>query len=202
MPIAAEEVRRFLVLNAPLEGRVAHMYLDTHDPPLVTTGVGNLIDPIDLALPLPWQVDGKPATQDEIAAEWRKLKRNPQVASLLAPYQAQRLDLRLRLTAEAIDALVQRRLDADDAALRRVREFMDMDEWPIEARLALRSMAWAMGPGFAYQGRWPRFRTACLGRDWSAAAENCRMREDDSTHAAHNNVNASLFRVAAARVGG
>ena len=76
------------------------------------------------------------------------------------------------------------------------------DDMKKVGRLALRSMAWAMGPGFAYQGRWPRFRTACLGRDWSAAAENCRMREDDSTHAAHNNVNASLFRVAAARVAG
>jgi GH24 family phage-related lysozyme (muramidase) len=35
------------------EGNVAHMYLDTKG--LVTIGIGNLIDPISLALTLPFQ---------------------------------------------------------------------------------------------------------------------------------------------------
>src|ERR1700755_2922712 len=66
------------------EGNVAHMYLDTKG--LVTIGIGNLIDPISLALTLPFQfkvnnragvVGGQPATVKEIETEWLSLKNSP-----------------------------------------------------------------------------------------------------------------------------
>ena len=63
------------------EGNIGYMYLDTKG--LVTIGIGNLIDPLSLALPLPFQFKignragapaGRLATPKEIEAEWRSLK--------------------------------------------------------------------------------------------------------------------------------
>lgn len=51
------------------------MYLDVRG--LVTTGIGNLIDPKEVALPLPWLKEGEPATADEISAEWDFVKSDP-----------------------------------------------------------------------------------------------------------------------------
>src|SRR5207244_2818316 len=58
----------FLAFSRPLEGRVPWMYLDIKG--LVKTGVGNLIDPVGLALKLPFvhKADGSPASEVEIRA--------------------------------------------------------------------------------------------------------------------------------------
>ena len=42
-------VAQFRAFSKDLEGEVPNMYLDTHDPPLVTIGVGNMIEPIEVA---------------------------------------------------------------------------------------------------------------------------------------------------------
>ena len=42
----------FRAFTLPLEGEIAWMYLDTLG--LVTVGLGNLIDPVELALELPF----------------------------------------------------------------------------------------------------------------------------------------------------
>lgn len=82
-PGVLDEFRR---ISPHLEGEIDHMYRDSigahkdpalHDPlgGLVTTAVGVLIDPVELALPLPWvRKDGLPATPEEIRAEWQKIK--------------------------------------------------------------------------------------------------------------------------------
>jgi hypothetical protein len=56
-----ESVRAYFpILTAPLEGVCTWPYLDSRG--LVTTGIGDLVDPIELALPLPWhRADGSPA---------------------------------------------------------------------------------------------------------------------------------------------
>jgi hypothetical protein len=71
------------------EGVVPYVYLDTRQ--LVTVGVGNLIEPLVLALALPFQfkptnklgaAPGKLPTQAEIEAEWKHLKNHPMAAVL------------------------------------------------------------------------------------------------------------------------
>jgi hypothetical protein len=66
------------------EGEVAYMYLDKIG--LVTTGVGNLIDPIAAALTLPFRFrannrhrtpTGQMATQADITTEWKFIKNHP-----------------------------------------------------------------------------------------------------------------------------
>src|SRR6266480_95273 len=91
----------FLSFSQPLEGRVRWMYLDIKG--LVTTGVGNLIDPVASALKLPFvhKGDGSPANEAEISAEWQRLKGNQALAQ--KRHTACEAITELRLTDAAID---------------------------------------------------------------------------------------------------
>lgn len=70
----------------PLEGVVKYMYLDIKG--LVTIGVGNLIDPINAALNLPFRYKNKPgvtnagqsASRADIEAEWKLIKGKQELA--------------------------------------------------------------------------------------------------------------------------
>jgi hypothetical protein len=181
---------RFLDFTETFEGYVEYMYVDVKG--LVTIGFGNLIDPISYALALPFvkKPDGTTsATQAEITAEWHKIK-----DAAILDYTALADLTTLKLTREAIVDLCRQRLRANEAVLKRTREFQTFDEWPADAQLALHSMAWAMGPAFAEGGQWPRFRAACGQMDFAAAAANCRIDETGNPGVVPRNfANKTLF---------
>lgn len=162
------------------------MYLDTHDPPLVTTGVGDLIDPISEALKLPWLVKstGQRATSDQIAGEWRRIKSLVMLAKQGTHVWAGVTTL--FLSQASIDALVLSRLDANDRILSQI---FNMAVMPADAQLAVHSLAWAMGPNFHF----PLFSAACAKRDWAGAAAQCKM--DDSHNAGLTSRNAANFHL-------
>ena len=94
---------KWLSINSQWEGYLPYMYLDVRG--LVTTGMGNLIDPISLATALPWQrADGSPASQSEIVAAWQAVKARTDLESGYGQAYAQVTSL--RLSKEAINALV------------------------------------------------------------------------------------------------
>src|SRR5215472_6467072 len=76
----------FPAFSTKFEGRIPFMYLDIKG--LVTVGVGNLVDPVEVAQALPFRfknkpgnpTPGAPATPDQIASEWRRLKNDPELA--------------------------------------------------------------------------------------------------------------------------
>jgi hypothetical protein len=146
------------------------MYLDVKG--LVTTGMGNLIDPLEAALRLTWHsADGATATPDEVRHEWHRIKTNLPLAHLGA--KAAKRVATLHLNEADIDTLVFSKLDHDVAILKANPAFADFDDWPADAQLALLSMGWAMGPGFGT--RFPRFSTACAAGDFAAAARDCAI---------------------------
>ena len=103
--------RRF---NEPLEGLTDWMYLDIKG--LVTTGMGNLIDPIEAALRLTWRgADGSTAAPDVVRHEWSRIKTNLALASWVR--QLRRVAT-LHLDAADIDTLILDKLDHDEAILR------------------------------------------------------------------------------------
>jgi GH24 family phage-related lysozyme (muramidase) len=63
----------FPTFTERFEGHCTFLYCDVKG--LVTTGRGNLVDPMSLALPLPWQIDGSPATEAQVVDAWRPSKR-------------------------------------------------------------------------------------------------------------------------------
>ena len=177
----------FLAFSKPLEGRVPWMYLDIKG--LVTTGIGNLIDPVGLALKLPFVHggDGSPASEDEIRAEWQRLKDDQSLAQ--KRYTVCEAITDLRLTDASIDELVLAKFDSNDRALRQA--FSNWNDWPADAQLGAHSMAWA-GAGFPV--KWPKFRAAAEARNWKAVATESNIDETGNPGVkARNAANAQLF---------
>lgn len=169
----------FRKFNEPFEGVVSFMYVDIKG--LVTVGVGNLIDPVGLALDLPFEfrdkpgiaTPGKAASKAEIRAEWSKIKADQSLAQ--RGHRAAGKVATLELDDDGVAALIAQRLQANETTLKRTAAFKDFDAWPADAQLGVLSMAWAMGPGFG--ARFPKFSAACKRQDFAAAAQNCRIAE-------------------------
>lgn len=149
------------------EGKLSFMYLDVLG--LVTTGRGNLIDPMPAALVLPWKqaLTGGLATRDQVVQEWNRVK-GLQGIRLHGGGVFGKLTV-LRLSPQDIDDLTFSKLDEMWAHL--LGRFPDLEDWPADAQLALVSMAWAMGPAF----RFPVFESCAHVRDWAGAARECGM---------------------------
>lgn len=179
----------FAAWTAQFEGYTPFMYTDNKG--LVTTGIGNLIEPIGLALALPWKrPDGSRASQAEITDAWNKVKSAwPDIQS----FQAASLT-NLRLDKEGIAQLVNQRLRANDNHL--ARRFPSYARWPADAQLAVNSMSWAMGSGFDF----PAFTKAVNGPtpDFNAAAAASHINEAGNPGIVpRNQANRLLFENAA-----
>jgi hypothetical protein len=141
----------FPTFSKTFEGRLPHPYLDVKC--LVTVGVGDLIDPVSLALPLPWQIGGRPATQAEIIAGWQRVKAATDWA--LRGGGAFATLTELRLTDAAIDDLMLGRLAQMESIFSSRLNVAAGDDgaWLAacaDAQLGCLSMCWAMGPSFHY----------------------------------------------------
>lgn len=160
-----EAVRQvFYDFNAPLEGVIPFYYSDVRK--LVTIGVGNLVDPIDVALALPMRrPDGTLASTAEKRKEWLTVKHDSRAPRGGAPYA--RKITTLRLPEADIRALVEQRLT--DMATDLGKRLPDFGRYVADVQLALLSMAWAMGTGFV--AKFPKFIRAIKAGDWVAAAD-------------------------------
>lgn len=181
----------FPSFSQKFEGYVHWMYLDVKG--LVTIGIGNLIDPIDAALGLPFvHADGREASRAEISAEWNLIHDRHELAH--QGHRAAQNFCKLRLTDESIANLVRTRLAQNEQYLV-AHFFQDFEDWPADAQLGILSMAWALGAGFP-KG-WPKFTAACKAKAWSDAAANCRMSEKGNPGVKpRNDANVRLFGTA------
>lgn len=184
----------FVRFTAQYEGVVAWMYQDVKG--LVSTGIGNLIDPVQMAVVLPFvHEDGSPAGRDEIVAEWLRVKNQPpsngKTAAQLGHLYARQVT-RLHLTPAGIQQVVENKLNQNDALLR--KRFPAFEQWPADAQLATHSMAWACGPAF----RFPKLEAALRALDFRMAAVECRMDETGNPGLKPRNIaNKQLYENAA-----
>lgn len=178
-------VDRWHEFSEPLEGRVHSMYLDVKG--LVTTGVGNLIDPVGAALRLPWKhPDGTAATDSEIRDQWLTLKGQQELKKLHWKYAAKVTTL--RLTDQDIDALVVNKLFENEKALRKA--YPNWDDFPADAQLGCLSMAWAVGAGFP--AIFKNFSGFAVKQDWVAAKVCCKIKTDNNPGVIPRNRNNEL----------
>lgn len=156
--------------SAELEGDVPFMYLDKIGK--VTIAIGNLIDPLSLALDLPLvhKATGQPATRSEIIAEWNHIKSHPHLAEWGHRPAADITNL--RLTPDGVVELLR------NVAARFWKElrarFPHNDDWCSDAQLATLSMAWACGTAFNF----PVLVRMLNNPDFVGAAYNCNINED------------------------
>jgi hypothetical protein len=155
-----------------LEGHVSWMYLDTHDPPLVTIGRGNLIDPRTLACGLAFvhASDGTLASINDIKTEWNNVKAMVQLSK--AGGLAFGKYTTLRLPDAAIDELCTKRLQANEDLVK--QQFPQWDTFPAYAQRGIMSMCWARGPS-GFHTAYPHFSAAVDKQDWATAAGQCFM---------------------------
>lgn len=166
------------------------MYLDVKG--LVTSGIGNLLDPVALALSLPWKhTDGTPATQEEIYAEWGYVKSRKDMAKMGGGAFAK--ITKLRLSDADIATLVINKAREMEAYLQ--AHYPTYNQWPADAQLGLLSMAWAMGPAFHF----PRFQAAVNRAvpDFNAASQQCLIYDPGNPIGGRNGANQLLFKNAA-----
>jgi GH24 family phage-related lysozyme (muramidase) len=148
------------------EGRVASMYQDVKG--LVTVADGDLVDPISLAMNLPWCHGGNPsdpADDAAIIAGWEAVKAMPPGLSWKAYVGA----TDLRLTPQAIDQLVRTKCNENEATL--AQRIPNWALLPADAQLGVLSMAWACGPWFDF----PKFMAALKVADFATCAVECKM---------------------------
>lgn len=161
----------FWEFTLPMEGCTTWLYSDVLG--YVTVGVGNLVDPVEAALMLPFrQPDGTLATKSEIAAEWMRVKNDPKSATLGANYT--KLITRLRLLPDDVRSLVLRKLDDNDRTLS--RRFNAWESWPADAQLGTHALAWAVGAGFHF----PRLEGALRACAFRDAADEAHLRTDNN----------------------
>lgn len=172
-----------------MEGVVPWMYLDILG--LVTTAIGNLIDPRQYAMKLPWRRrDGGLATPAEIITEWERVKNTPALAKW--GHRAAEQVTSLRLDPEGIEQVVFGKLHEMNGRL--AARFPQFEDWPADAQLATLSMSWACGPAF----RFPRLEAALRDYDFATAAEHCHINEAGNPGLVpRNRANKMLYRNAA-----
>lgn len=186
----------FLEFTEPLEGLVTTMYADVKG--LVTVGLGNLIDPIGLALHLPWKLPaGIPASRADVVAAWNAVKNDPQAAVKGWRYAKEIPANKVRLDRADVEELILDRLDMNDMAAE--RRFADWNERPADAQLAVHSLMWAMGPNFF--SKFPKFTKAFTAGDYAAAAKECAISPAVGTIRERNERNRQLLLNAAAHTG-
>lgn len=161
--------------NRDLEGYLDFMYLNSRN--LVTTGMGNLIDPRPVAERLNWYDwrTGAYVSIDEIDAAWDGVKSRTDLSSHGGG--AFKNVTTLRITQDEIQTRIFSELEEMESYLKRWPPFRDLETWPADAQLALLSMSWGMGPAFNF----PRFQEFASQRRWREAAAECRFNPDVGT---------------------
>lgn len=162
----------FVAFSTPLEGSVPSLYADVKD--LLTVGIGCLVDPVSLALPLPWVMpDGSLASQAEISRQWHevKLKANPRLHWKYAAGLST-----MRLTDAGVLQVADDRLKANERTLR--THFHKWDDLPADAQLCCCSMAWAVGAGFP--AIFTSFTRLINAGDFGGAIEACGIKTDNN----------------------
>lgn len=156
---------------AKWEGKaLPYMYTDSKG--YVTTGTGNLIDPVGAALALPWRhgVGGPLASSAEVQAAFDAVKSAyPGVQSTGSQSLSD-----LRLDPADLDALMLKTIAANQAVL--VKEFPNFPRIPADGQLVLHSISWAWGPGFpsVWGDEGAAFKNAIASKDFTTAGQIMR----------------------------
>lgn len=149
------------------EGCVPWMYRDTVGK--VTVGVGLMLPDAQAAQALPFLLNNRPATPEEIAAEYARVD-----AMTLGKAAAfYKIPASLELSQQTIDARLLSVLQAFEADLR--AEFPRYDVFPDAIKMALLDMIYNLGPAGLFHG-FPHLVDAVQSGNWSLAADHCTRR--------------------------
>lgn len=154
--------------TAEFEGLTVWPYLDVIGK--VTVGFGCLIDPVVLAVRLPWRhyEDPELLSKSEVRRYWNILKKAP---------KGEKADFYRKVTPMYLKAADVRTLFHNRIRLNvnYLNAVYDFDSFSEDARLGIMFLVWATGCGFDIRARrgeqWAvHFNAALLNEDWRSAA--------------------------------
>lgn len=143
------------------------MYRDTVGK--VTVGVGLMLPDARAAQALPFLLNNRPATPQEIAAEYARV--DAMTMGKAATFY--KTPASLELAQQAIDAKLLCVLQGFEADLR--AEFPLYGAFPDAIKLALLDMIYNLGPAGLFKG-FPHLVAAVKSGNWAQAAEHCTRR--------------------------
>ena len=123
--------------------------------------------PLADAQKLAFRNGAKPATKDEIKADYEKVKK--QIPDRLASYYKKYT--KLILPEAKINKLTNKHIETFEKELRSI--YSGFDTFPPEVRLALFDMIFNLGMT-KLRGGWPKFNAAIKAKDWKKAADNSK----------------------------
>ena len=143
------------------EGSVPWMYLDTVGK--VTVGVGLMLANEVAAHALPFTLEGRPATPDQIGKEFARVSamKKGRASAFYSSKPG------LQLSTQAIDDKLRATLEGFEGYLR--THVPGYDLLPDAAKLALLDMIYNLGPGRLF-AQYPRLFAAIERGDWKTAA--------------------------------
>lgn len=170
------------------EGFTTWLYCDNKG--LVTIGIGNLVDPIETALGLPFvTMDGLPADRTRLKNAWNAVKARQDLKMHGGGEYRWIPANDVRLPMAEVDILVGHRLDQMDAFLTSRFSCMYLDACA-DMQLAMLSLSWACGPNFHY----PKMIAHLNAGDLVAAAEEIAISPAIGTIVHRNTANRTLLR--------
>lgn len=168
------------------EGPAYALYCDKDGR--VTWGLGRLCDPIERAYNRPLRShSGKLATPEEIRADFDSLTRDRKAAAAGSLKYAYPVTV-LRSTKEDIVSDLQKQVAQNDQKL--TERFPEFQDWPADAQLAILSLSWAAGTGFAF----PKLESHLRNQDFLSASKEVSL---SGGYAVRNADNIALLEAAA-----
>lgn len=149
------------------EGCVPWMYRDTVGK--VTVGVGLMLPSANAAQALPFTLNNRAATPEEITAEYVRVD----AMALGRPSSFYKTPTSLQLTQLTIDAKLSAVLQGFEVDLR--TQFPHYDTFPDAIKMALLDMIYNLGPAGLFHG-FPHLVAAVEAGSWAQAAEHCMRR--------------------------
>jgi GH24 family phage-related lysozyme (muramidase) len=146
------------------EGCVPWMYRDTVGK--VTVGVGLMLPNTEAAQALPFFAGVRPATSQEIAAEFARVDAMPTGR----PSAFYKIPASLELTQQTIDARLSAVLQGFETDIR--AQIPHYDALPDTVKMALLDMIYNLGPAGLFKG-FPHLIAAVETGAWTQAAANC-----------------------------
>ncbi len=177
--------------SGDLEGAdIPFMYLDSADPVgFVTIATGCLLDPVSMAISLPFvHPGGKAASKAEIVACWQLVKSRQDLRKHGGMIYGGLAGNTLRLPLDAIRSLIDRKLLWFEGDLRKV--FPAWDDWNACAQMFGISWAWAVGS----RARYPKMIALLNAGDFDGAADECTINPQRGTIVTRNARNRMLLR--------
>ncbi len=174
----------FVTFNEDLEGIIPHLYQDSVG--LVTVGMGNLMEPIQLGLGLPWRrADGNLANQLEFIKEWNLINDTESLAK--DGWRAAKPLCKLHLSREDIISLIHTKMASNEEHL--IRRGPAFASLCADAQLMLHSWAWAVGPDATY----PRMLKLINNGEFYKAITECDINPKRGTIILRNERNKQLL---------